>query len=204
MIELTFQDAHFQDIKSGKKTTIGKIDADLQGIKKGETVVFFKDVGNKSNSSEKISVKVKDIKKFSDVSTMLKEMKLKTILPHSRTYKDGEKVCIIYDDGAVIVGSVNGKRLWGMELHVNLRLVEWSPGGQSILICTSKGQCLIFNSLGNPLSTIFLAASGGLPPVGIDWCKGNESHDENFQFPNGYHELLQIASGYFLERFFIW
>ena len=97
--------------------------------------------------------------------------------------KDGEKVCIIYDDGAVIVGSVNGKRLWGMELHVNLRLVEWSPGGQSILICTSKGQCLIFNSLGNPLSTIFLAASGGLPPVGIDWCKGNESHDENFQFP---------------------
>jgi ASC-1-like (ASCH) protein len=92
MIELTFEDAHFQDIKSGKKTTIGKIDADLQGIKKGDTVIFFKDVGNKSNSSEKISVKVKDIKKFSDVPTMLKEMKLKTILPHSRTYKDGEKV----------------------------------------------------------------------------------------------------------------
>ena len=90
MIELTFEDAHFQDIKSGKKTTIGKIDADLQGIKKGDTVIFFKDVSK--NSSEKISVKVKDIKKFSDVPTMLKEMKLKTILPHSRTYKDGEKV----------------------------------------------------------------------------------------------------------------
>ena len=41
MIELAFEDAHFQDIKNGKKTTIGKIDADLQGIKKGETVVFF-------------------------------------------------------------------------------------------------------------------------------------------------------------------
>jgi len=89
MIELIFEDAHFQDIKSGKKTTIGKIDADLQGIKKGD-VVIFKDVGK--NSSEKISVKVKDIKKFSDVPTMLKEMKLKTILPRSRTYKDGEKV----------------------------------------------------------------------------------------------------------------
>ena len=46
MIELTFEDAHFQDIKSGKKTTIGKIDADLQGIKKGDTVIFFKDVGD--------------------------------------------------------------------------------------------------------------------------------------------------------------
>ena len=92
MIELAFEDSHFQDIKNGKKTTIGKIDADLQGIKKGDTVVFFKDVGNKSNSSEKISVKVKDIKKFTDIPTMLKEMKLKTILPRSKSYKDGEKV----------------------------------------------------------------------------------------------------------------
>jgi ASC-1-like (ASCH) protein len=92
MIELAFEDAHFQDIKNGKKTTIGKIDADLQGIKKGETVVFFKDVGNKANSSERISVKVKDIKKFADIPTMLKEMKLKSILPRSKSYKDGEKV----------------------------------------------------------------------------------------------------------------
>jgi len=89
MIELAFEDAHFQDIKNGKKTVIGKIDADVQGIKKGDTVIF-KDISK--NSSEKISVKVKDIKKFSDVPTMLKEMKLKSILPRSRTYKDGEKV----------------------------------------------------------------------------------------------------------------
>ena len=92
MIELAFEDAHFQDIKNGKKTTIGKIDADLQGIKKGDTVIFFKDVGNKANSSEKISVKVKDIKKFNDIPTMLKEMGLKKILPRSKSYKDGEKV----------------------------------------------------------------------------------------------------------------
>jgi ASC-1-like (ASCH) protein len=92
MIELGFEDTYFQDIKDGKKTVIGKIDADLPGIKKGGTVIFFKDVGNKANSSEKIIVKVKDIHKFSDVLSMLKEMKLKTILPRSKTYKDGEKV----------------------------------------------------------------------------------------------------------------
>lgn len=91
MIELAFEDTHFQDIKNGKKTVIGKIDADLQGIKKGDTVIF-KDVGNKANSSEKINVKVKDIKKFTDLQTMLKEMKLKSILPRSKSYKDGEKV----------------------------------------------------------------------------------------------------------------
>jgi ASC-1-like (ASCH) protein len=92
MIELAFEEAHFQDIKNGKKTVIGKIDADLQGIKKGETVVFLKDVGNKANTSERISVKVKDIKKFTDIPTMLKEMKLKSILPRSKSYKDGEKI----------------------------------------------------------------------------------------------------------------
>jgi ASC-1-like (ASCH) protein len=37
-------------------------------------------------------VKVKDIKKFTDIPTMLKEMKLKSILPRSKSYKDGEKV----------------------------------------------------------------------------------------------------------------
>jgi ASC-1-like (ASCH) protein len=92
MIELGFEDKFFQDIKNGKKTTIGKIDTELTGIKKGDLVKFFKDIDNKSNSIEKIIVEVVNIHKFNDVPTMLKEMKLKKILPRSRTYKDGEKV----------------------------------------------------------------------------------------------------------------
>ena len=92
MIELGFEDKFFQDIKNGKKTTIGKIDTDLTGIKKGDLVKFFKDIDNKSNSIEKIIVEVVNIHKFSDVPTMLKEMKLKTILPRTKSYKDGEKV----------------------------------------------------------------------------------------------------------------
>jgi len=40
---------------------------------------------------------------------------------------DGQKICIVYQDGAVIVGSVDGNRLWGKELKSHLRLVEWSP-----------------------------------------------------------------------------
>jgi WD repeat-containing protein 35 len=32
----------------------------------------------------------------------------------------GEKICIVYEDGAVIVGSVEGNRLWGKELDYNL------------------------------------------------------------------------------------
>lgn len=38
----------------------------------------------------------------------------------------GDKICIIYADGAIIVGSVDGNRLWGKELvDTELRLVEW-------------------------------------------------------------------------------
>ena len=29
---------------------------------------------------------------------------------------DGNKICIVYEDGAVIVGSVDGNRIWGKEL----------------------------------------------------------------------------------------
>jgi ASC-1-like (ASCH) protein len=88
MIELVFEDKFYQDIKNGKKKTIGDIDIELAKIKKGDTVIF-KNIGTKT--SEKISVKVKDIHRFNDVSAMLKEMKLKTIFPRSKSYKDGEK-----------------------------------------------------------------------------------------------------------------
>lgn len=38
---------------------------------------------------------------------------------------DGQKICIVYEDGAVIVGSVDGNRIWGKELRgTQLAFVE--------------------------------------------------------------------------------
>ena len=34
---------------------------------------------------------------------------------------DGQKICIAYEDGAVIVGSVDGNRIWGKDLR-NIQL----------------------------------------------------------------------------------
>ena len=45
---------------------------------------------------------------------------------------DGERICIAYRDGAVIVGSVDGNRLWGKELGMPLEMLEWSPNSQNI------------------------------------------------------------------------
>jgi hypothetical protein len=57
----------------------------------------------------------------------------------------------VYEDGAVIVGSVDGNRIWGKELpKVNLRHVEWSPdSGRHILFGTDQGEVHVYDALGN-------------------------------------------------------
>ena len=60
----------------------------------------------------------------------------KSVVRDMKWTADGQKICIIYEDGAVIVGSVDGNRLWGKELTLTLALVEWSPDGRLILFCT--------------------------------------------------------------------
>lgn len=83
---------------------------------------------------------------------------------------NGEKICIIYEDGAVIVGSVDGNRLWGKEINLTLALVEWSPDGRLILFCTAQGECHIFDSNGNAVSKVPLYCNegyaGGAAPQG--------------------------------------
>ena len=38
--------------------------------------------------------------------------------------KSGELICIVYEDGGVIVGTVDGNRVWGKELKQSLTHVE--------------------------------------------------------------------------------
>lgn len=63
---------------------------------------------------------------------------------------DGSKICIIYEDGAVIVGSVDGNRIWGKELKsVPLAKVQWSPDGKLLLFGLKNGQVHLYDNLGN-------------------------------------------------------
>jgi WD repeat-containing protein 35 len=59
---------------------------------------------------------------------------------------DGQKICIVYEDGAVIVGSVDGNRLWGKELDVQLQNVEWSPDGKRILFVSLEGEVHVYDA----------------------------------------------------------
>jgi WD repeat-containing protein 35 len=52
---------------------------------------------------------------------------------------DGQKICIIYEDGAVIVGSVDGNRLWCCDFLFSL-----SPSLLSLLIVLASSFLLLF------------------------------------------------------------
>lgn len=63
--------------------------------------------------------------------------------------KSGNRICIVYEDGAVILGSVDGNRIWGKEVkNTNLAHVQWSPDAYFILFATSSGQLQLFDQQG--------------------------------------------------------
>lgn len=64
---------------------------------------------------------------------------------------DGTRICIIYEDGNVILGSVEGSRLWGKELKHKLSLMEWSPDSKLMLFGTPEGEVRVYDANGNPI-----------------------------------------------------
>ncbi len=99
----------------------------------------------------------------------------KSVVKDMKWTNDGKKICIIYEDGAVIVGSVDGNRIWGKELGVQLRYIEWSPDNRIILFVTSDSEVLIFDENGNKLRTMSLQAMDAMVTsadhtiVGVSW-----------------------------------
>ena len=52
----------------------------------------------------------------------------KSVVRGMRWNSEGTKICIVYEDGAVIVGSVDGNRIWGKDLKgCTLAAVEVRP-----------------------------------------------------------------------------
>ena len=49
----------------------------------------------------------------------------KSVVCDMKWNTEGQKICIAYEDGAVIMGSVDGNRIWGRELKgIQLSKVE--------------------------------------------------------------------------------
>lgn len=96
---------------------------------------------------------------------------------------DGQKICIVYEDGAVIVGSVDGNRIWGKELRgTQLAFVEWSPDGKILLFGMANGEVHIYDNMGNFISKLNIFCltncTGSIKIVGVHWYNGGNGYVE--------------------------
>nr|XP_019940254.1 PREDICTED: WD repeat-containing protein 35 [Paralichthys olivaceus] len=96
---------------------------------------------------------------------------------------DGQKICIVYEDGAVIVGSVDGNRIWGKELKGNqLAHVAWSPDSKILLFGMANGEVQIYDNQGNFIMKMTISclinSPGGVSIAGIHWYAGTGGYVE--------------------------
>ena len=98
-----------------------------------------------------------------------------TIVTGMKWSSDGENVCIVYNDGVIIMGSLEGNRIWVKELkNTNLTHIEWSPDKRLLLIGASNGDVHIYDFNGNPIDKINVQCldSMGVKIAAIDWYDG--------------------------------
>ncbi len=67
---------------------------------------------------------------------------------------DGELICIAYNDGTVMVGSVEGSRLWGIEAAEPIFCIEWSPDNKNIIFVTERNTIKVYDKVGNHVRTM--------------------------------------------------
>ncbi|XP_036332478.1 WD repeat-containing protein 35-like [Rhagoletis pomonella] len=122
----------------------------LDGHKEAVKVVTWNETQQKLTSSDLDGViMVWMLYKGSWYEEMTNDRKKSTVNSMSWT-SDGAKICIVYEDGAIIVGSVDGNRIWGKELkNTHLTSVQWSPDNRLIIFGLATGECHLYDNQGN-------------------------------------------------------
>jgi WD repeat-containing protein 35 len=103
----------------------------------------------------------------------------KSVVRDMKWRANGSEICIVYEDGTVIVGGVDGNRLWSREVAAKLTLLEWSPDGRAILFGTADGQVLVHNHHGVRVGAVPLPAVADAPGarlIGLEWYDGAEGY----------------------------
>lgn len=93
----------------------------------------------------------------------------KSVVRDMKWTSDGKKICIVYEDGAVIVGSVDGNRLWGKELNLPLRFLEWSPDNKMILFVTTDSDVWLYDSDGTKIQRFSLFPFESIMPSNYEY-----------------------------------
>ncbi len=103
----------------------------------------------------------------------------KSVVKDMRWRSNGQEIAIAYEDGMVIVGGVDGNRIWSKDMGAVLSLVEWAPDGRQLLFVAADGQVLVHNHQGVRLGSVPLPAVADLPPGSVrvsalEWYDGAE------------------------------
>ncbi|XP_056645490.1 WD repeat-containing protein 35 [Diorhabda sublineata] len=118
---------------------------------------------------------------------------------------DGQKICIIYEDGVVIVGCVGGNRIWGKELKpIQLSGVQWSPDSKLLLFSLKTGMLHLYDNQGNFVMKLNVLCHDpsfeAIPIVGLDWYNGINGNMYSLcpnlaiTFENGKTQLMKNES----------
>ena len=67
----------------------------------------------------------------------------KSVVRDMRWRANGQEICIAYEDGMVIVGNVDGNRIWSRDMGTTLTQVAWAPSGRLLLFVTGDGQVAV-------------------------------------------------------------
>jgi WD repeat-containing protein 35 len=92
-----------------------------------------------------------------------------------RWRSNGQEIAIAYEDGMIIIGGVEGNRLWSKDLGAEVRFVEWAPDGRSLLFGMASGKVLVHTHTGVHVGELAGAGAAAVARlVGIEWYDGVE------------------------------
>ena len=91
----------------------------------------------------------------------------------------------------VIVGSEDGNRIWGNELRMSLKLVEWSPDGKYIVFINEDAEAVLYSCDGTKIRKLTMPAQdpnniGDVNVAGFDWYDYPNPHPTPHSNPNPY------------------
>lgn len=153
----------------------------LEGHKEAVQVVTWNDAQQKLTTSDRDGViMVWMMYKDNWYEEMTNDRKKSTVKGMSWT-SDGQQICIVYEDGAIIVGSVDGNRIWGKELkNVSLTGVQWNPDGRLLLFSMKNGEVHLYDNQGSfvmklNVQCVPLGPTRSITVVGMSWFSRMQS-----------------------------
>lgn len=69
---------------------------------------------------------------------------------------NGKNICIAYSDGMVIVGCVEGTRIWGKNIGQSITSLCWSPSASQIIFVSQSQDVLVYSNKGYYLKKVTL------------------------------------------------